>query len=121
MLQNGIGRKIWEMSIPPLTKNDRWSDKIIGMKMKCERRRSKGKENSRFKKDQKEDTKNLGIHTEEPERSLQRQRLQMMTLHYIEEEKLEQNTRTLVKTVESLQKAPGIISKNTFGKFQQQK
>ena len=58
-------------------------------------------ENSRFKKDQKDDTKNLGIKTEESESSLQRQRLQMLTMH-IEEEKLEQNTRKLVKTVESL-------------------
>ena len=44
----------------------------------------------------------------------------MLTMH-IEEEKLEQTTQTLVKTVESLQKAPGIISENTFWKFQQQK
>ena len=44
----------------------------------------------------------------------------MLTRH-IEEEKLEQNTRKLVKTVEALQKAPGIISENTFWKFQQQK
>ena len=38
---------------------DRWSEKIIEMKMKCERERSKGKmkENKRFKKNQKEDTK----------------------------------------------------------------
>ena len=42
----------------------------------------------------------------------------MLTRH-IEEEKLEQNTQKLVKTVESLQKAPGIISENTFWKFQQ--
>ena len=42
----------------------------------------------------------------------------MLTRH-IEEEKLEQNTRKLVKTVESLQKAPGIINENTFWKFQQ--
>ena len=56
-------------------------------------------ENSRFKKDQKEDTKNLGIQTEESESSLQRQRLQMLTMH-IEEEKLEQNTRKLVKLEE---------------------
>ena len=62
--------------------------------------------------------KNLGVQTEESERSLQRQRLQMLTRH-IEEEKLEHNTRKLVKTVESLQKAPGIISENTFCKFQQ--
>ena len=41
----------------------------------------------------------------------------MLTRH-IEEEKLEQNIRKLVKTVESLQKAPGIISGNTFWKFQ---
>ena len=77
-------------------------------------------ENNRFRKDQKEDMKNLGIQTEESERSLQRQRLQMLTMH-IEEEKLEQNTQKLVKTVESLQKAPGIISENTFWKFQQKK
>ena len=60
--------------------------------------------------------KNLGVQTEEYERSLQRQRLQMLTRH-IEEEKLEQNTRKLVKTVDSLQKAPGIISENTFWKL----
>ena len=42
----------------------------------------------------------------------------MLTMH-IEEEKLEQNTRKLVKTVDSLQKAPGITSENTFWKFQQ--
>ena len=42
----------------------------------------------------------------------------MMTRH-IEEEKLEQNTRELVKTVKSQQKDPGIISENTFWKFQQ--
>ena len=33
--------------------------------------------------------------------------------------KLKQNPRRLVKTVESLQQAPGIISENTFRKFQQ--
>ena len=37
-----------------------------------------------------------------------------MLIMYIEEEKLEQNTQKLVKTVESLQNAPGIISENTF-------
>ena len=38
MLQNGKVSKIWEMSIPQQTKYDRWSDKIIEMKMTCERR-----------------------------------------------------------------------------------
>ena len=47
--------KIWEMSIPQQTRYDRWSDKIIEMKMKCEQRQSK-QENSRFKKDKKVDT-----------------------------------------------------------------
>ena len=46
--------------------------------------------------------------------------LQMLTRH-IEEDKQEQNTRTLLKTVESLQKAPSITSENTFCKFQQKK
>ena len=41
MLQNGKVSKIWEMSIPQQTKYDRWSDKIIEMKMKCERRQGK--------------------------------------------------------------------------------
>ena len=121
MLQNGKVSKIWEMSIPQQTKYDRWSDKIIEMKMKCERRQSKGKESKKIadlRKIKKKIRKNLAIQTEESERSLQRQRLQMLTRH-IEEEKLEQNTRKLVKTVESLQKAPGIISENTFWKFQQ--
>ena len=36
----------------------------------------------------------------------------MLTKHK-EEEKLEQNTRKLVKTVESLQKTPGITNENT--------
>ena len=36
--------KIWDMSIPQQIKYDSWSDKIIELKMKCERRRSKGKE-----------------------------------------------------------------------------
>ena len=103
------------MSIPQQTKYDRWSDKIIEMKMKCERRQSKGKNLITIKKKIR---KNLGVQTGESERSLQRQRLQMLTRH-IEEEKLEQNTRKLVKTVESIQKAPGIISENTFWKFQQ--
>ena len=44
----------------------------------------------------------------------------MLTMH-IEEEKLEHNTRTLVKTVEYLQKAHGLTSENMFWKFQQQK
>ena len=121
MLQNGKVSKIWEMSIPQQTKYDIWSDKIIEMKMKCERRQSKGKEIKKIadlRKIKKKIRKNLAIQTEESERSLQRQRLQMLTRH-IEEEKLEQNTRKLVKTVESLQKAPGIISENTFWKFQQ--
>ena len=121
MLQNGKVSKIWEMSIPQQTKYDRWSDKIIEMKMKCERRQSKGKESKKIadlRTIKKKIRKNLAIQTEESERSLQRQRLQMLTRH-IEEEKLEQNTRKLVKTVESLQKAPGIISENTFWKFQQ--
>ena len=43
MLQNGKVSKIWEMSIPQQTKYARWSDKIIDMKMKCERRQRKGK------------------------------------------------------------------------------
>ena len=42
--------------------------------------------------------KNIGIQTKESESSLQRQRLQMLTM-YIEEEKLEQKTRKLVETV----------------------
>ena len=42
----------------------------------------------------------------------------MLTRH-IEEETLQQNTRKLVKTVESLLKVPGIINENTFWKFQQ--
>ena len=121
MLQNGKVSKIWEMSIPQQTKYDRWSDEIIEMKMKCEKRQSKGKESKKIadlRKIKKKIRKNLGIQTEDSERSLQRQRLQMLPRH-IEEEKLEQNTRKLVKTVESLQKAPGIISENTFWKFQQ--
>ena len=109
------------MSIPQQTKYDRWSDKIIEMKKKCERRQSKGRESKKIadlRKTKKKIRKNLGVKTEESERSLRRQRLQMLTRH-IEEEKLEQNIRKLVKTVESLQKAPGIISENTFWKFQQ--
>ena len=109
------------MLIPRQTKYDRWSDKIIEMKMKCERRQSKGKESKKIadlRKIKKKIRKNIGVQTEESDRSLQRQRLQMLTRH-IEEEKLEENTRKLVKTVKSLQKAPGIISENTFWKFQQ--
>ena len=123
MLQNGKVSKIWEMSIPQQTKYDRWSDIIIEMKMKCERRQSKGKESKKIadlRKIKKKIRKNLGVQTEESERSLQRQRLQMLTRH-IEEEKLQQNTRKLVKTVEPLQKVPSIISENTFWKFQQKK
>ena len=114
MLQNGKVSKIWEMSIPQQTKYDRWSDKIIEMRMKCERRQSKGKESKKIaylRKIKKKIRKNLGVQTEESERSLQQQRLQMLTRH-IEEEKLEQNTRKLVKT-------PGIISENPIWKFQQ--
>ena len=44
MLQNGKVSKIWEMSIHHQNKYDRWSDKIIEMKMKCEGRRSNGKQ-----------------------------------------------------------------------------
>ena len=101
MLQNGKVSKIWEMSIPQQTKYDRWSDKIIEMKMKCERRQSNGKESKKIadlRKIKKKIRKNLGVQTKESERSLQRQRLQMLTRH-IEEEKLEQNPRKLVKTV----------------------
>ena len=43
--------------------------------------------------------------------------LQMLTRN-IEEEKQVQNTRKLVKTVESLQKAPGTTNENTFWIFQ---
>ena len=82
------------------------------MKMKCERRQSKCKESKKIA-DLRKIRKSLGVQTEESERSLQLQRLQMLTRH-LEEEKLEQSTRKLVKTVESLQKAPGIISENTF-------
>ena len=48
MLQNGKVSKIWEMSKPQQTKYDRWSDKIIEMKMKCESRQSKGKESKKI-------------------------------------------------------------------------
>ena len=49
------------------------------MKIKCERRQSKGKESKKIadlRKIKKKILKNLGIQTEESERSLQRQRLQ---------------------------------------------
>ena len=121
MLQIRKVSTIWEMSIPQQIKYDRWSDKIIEMKMKCERRRSKGNECKKIadlRKIKKKIRNNLGIQTEKSERSLQRQKLQMLTMH-IEEEKLEQKPRKLVKTVESLQNALGIISENTFWKFQQ--
>ena len=91
MLQNGKVRKIWEMPIPQQTKYDRWSAKIIEMKMKCERRQSKGKESKKItdlRKIKKKIRTNLGVQTEESERSVQRQRLQMLTRH-IEEETLE--------------------------------
>ena len=74
MLQNEKVSKIWEMSIPQQTKYDRWSDKIIEMKMKCERRQSKGKESNKIadlRKIKKKIRKNLGVQTEESERSLQ--------------------------------------------------
>ena len=90
MQQNGKVSTNWEMSIPQQTKYDRWLDKIVEMKMKCERRRSKGKECKKIadlRKIKKKIQKNLEIQTEESERSLQRQRLKMLTLH-IEEEKL---------------------------------
>ena len=90
MLQYGKVSKIWEMSIPQQTKYDRWSDKIIEMRMKCERRQSKGKESKKIadlRKIKKKIQKILGVQTEESERSLQRQMLQMLTQH-IEEEKL---------------------------------
>ena len=109
MLKNGKVSKIWEMSIPQQTKYDRWSEKIIEMKMKCERRQSKGKESKKIadlRKIKKKIRKNLAIQTEESERSLQRQRLQMLTRH-IEEEK----TRTKhTKTCENSR----IITKSTW-------
>ena len=109
-LQNGKQRHIREMSIPQQAKYDRWSDKIIEIKMKCGRKCSKGKECKKIaERSIRRYEKNLGIQTEESENSLQRQRLLMLTIH-IEEEKLEQHTRKLVKTVEYFQKAPGIIS-----------
>ena len=52
MLQNGKVSKIWEMLIPQQTKYDRWSDKIIEMRMKCERRQSKGKESKKISDNQ---------------------------------------------------------------------
>ena len=109
------------MSIPQQTKYDVWSDKIIEMKKKFERRRSKGKECKKIT-DLGNITnnirKNLGIIIEESEGSLQRQRMKMLIRH-IEEENQEQNTRKFVKTVEYLQKAPGITNENTLWKFQQ--
>ena len=67
------------------------------MKMKCERRQSKGKESKKIadlRKIKKKIQKNLAIQTEESERSLQRQRLQMLTRH-IEEEKLDKTHENL--------------------------
>ena len=64
------------MSIPQQTKYDRWSYKIIEMKMKCERRQNKGEECKKItdlRKIKKNIRINLGIHTEESESSLQRQ------------------------------------------------
>ena len=118
MLQNRKVSKIWEMSIPQHTKYNRWSDKIIEIKMKCERRQSKGKESKKIadlRKIKDKIRKNLGIQTEESASSLQQQRLQMLTRHI--EEKIEQNTRKLIKTIESLQKAHGITSEKTFWKL----
>ena len=74
MMQSGNVIKIWEMSIPQQTKYDRWSDKIIEMKIKCERRRSKGKECKKIadlRNIKKKIRKNIEIQTEESERSLQ--------------------------------------------------
>ena len=71
------------MSIPQQTKYDRWSDTIIEMKMKCERRQSIGKESKNIadlRKIKKKIQNNLGVQTEESERSLQRQRLQIENL-----------------------------------------
>ena len=48
MLQNRNESNIWEMPIPQQTKYDRWSDNIIVMKMKCERRQSKCKESKKI-------------------------------------------------------------------------
>ena len=64
MLQNGKVSKIWEMSIRQQIKYDRWSDKIIEMKMKCERGQSKGKESKKIadlRNIEKEIRTNLGI------------------------------------------------------------
>ena len=84
------------MSIPQqIIKYDRWSDKIIEMKMKCERRRNKCKECKKIadlRKIKKKIRKNMGI-------------WEIITTNaadaamHIEEEKLEQNTGKLVKTV----------------------
>ena len=85
------------MSIPQQTKYDRWSDKILEMNMKCERRRSKCKACKKIadlRRIKKKIRKNVGIQTKESERSFQRQRLQMLIMH-IEEEKTKQNTRKL--------------------------
>ena len=58
MLQNGKVRFFLGNvnNSPQQTRYDRWSDKIIEIKMKCERRQRK-QENNRFKKDEKEDAK----------------------------------------------------------------
>ena len=75
-------------------------------------------EDSRFKKDQKEDTKTSRTTFGKLRELITRQRLQMLTMH-IEEEKLEQNIRKHMKTEESLQKTPDNTSENTFWKFQE--
>ena len=56
-----------------VSKYDRWSDKIIEIKMKCERRRSEGKECTKIAdlRKIKKIRKNLGRQTEESESSLQ--------------------------------------------------
>ena len=118
LLQNRkMSTNFGKCQYPNKPRYDRWSDKIIEMKMKCERRLSKGKENNKIAdlRKIKKKIKKLGIQTEESERSIHRQRL----TRHIAEDKLEQNTRKLVKTVESLQKAPDFMSENTFWKFQQ--
>ena len=43
MLQKEKVSKIWKMSLPQHTMYDIWSDKIIDMKKKCDRKRNKGK------------------------------------------------------------------------------
>ena len=102
MLQNGKVSKIWEMSIPQQTKYDRWSEKIIEMKMKCERKQSKGKECKKtadLRNIKKKIQKNLGIQTEESESSLQRQWLQILTMHIEEEKTRIKHTKTCENSI----------------------